>query len=275
MTQQFSVSMCVYGKDNPQWFRQAVDSVLNQTVRPTELVLVVDGPIQEELNRVVADYEKRPEFRVIRLPENVGHGNARRIGLENCSYELVALMDADDISTPDRFEKQLKKFRENPELSVVGGNITEFLDRPDNIVGARVVETTDAAIKADLRKRCPMNQMSVMFKKIYVQQAGGYMDWYCNEDYYLWIRMVQNKMQFANTEEYLVNVRVGQEMYQRRGGWKYFASEAKLQKYMLDNRVIGFGTFLINMAKRLVIQVLLPNRIRSWVFQKFARKQVS
>lgn len=275
MTQQFSVSMCVYGRDNPQWFRQAVDSVLNQTVKPSEVVLVVDGPIPEELNRVVAEFEKLPEFRVIRLPENVGHGNARRVGLENCSYELVALMDADDISAPNRFEMQLKLFREHPEVAVVGGNITEFADTPDSIVGARMVELTDAAIKADLRKRCPMNQVTVMFRKSRVEAVGGFIDWFCEEDYYLWLRLFLNGAVFCNTAEYLVNVRVGKEMYQRRGGWKYFASEAKLQKYMLDNQVIGFGTFLINVAKRLIVQVLLPNRIRSWVFQKFARKQVS
>ena len=275
MAQQFSVSMCVYGKDNPQWFRQAVDSVLNQTVRPTELVLVVDGPIPEELDRVVTDFEKLPEFRVIRLPENVGHGNARRVGLENCSYELVALMDADDISVPNRFETQLKLFREHPQLAVVGGNITEFLDEAENLVGARIVETTDAAIKRDLKKRCPMNQVTVMFRKSLVEQAGGFIDWFCEEDYYLWLRLSLHGAAFANVPEYLVNVRVGKDMYQRRGGWKYFASEAKLQKYMLNEHVIDFGMYLINVAKRLIVQVLLPNRLRSWVFRKFARKQVS
>lgn len=274
MTQQFSVSMCVYEKDNPLWFRQALDSILNQTVPPSEVVLVVDGSIPKGLNRVVADYEQRPDFRVIRLPENVGHGNARRKGLENCTYELVALMDADDISAPDRFERQLKLFREQPELAVVGGNITEFLDTPDNVVGARVVETTDAAIRRDLKKRCPMNQVTVMFRKSSVEEAGGFMDWFCEEDYYLWLRLYLNGAVFANVSEYLVNVRVGKDMYRRRGGIRYFLSEAKLQKYMLDNKIIGPGTFTVNVCKRLIVQILLPNGLRSWVFQKFARKVV-
>ena len=114
-----------------------------------------------------------------------------------------------------------------------------------------------------------------MYKKSAVLNAGGYLDCHYNEDYYLWIRMLLNNAIFANTGTVLAKARVGKEMYQRRGGWKYFASEARLQKYMLDKHVIGFGTFLLNVAKRLIVQVLLPNRIRSWVFQKFARKQVS
>lgn len=271
---KFSVSMCVYGKDNPEWFKTAVDSILNQTRQPNEVVLVVDGPVPDELDDIIKYYESNPIFRVIRLPENRGHGEARRTGLDNCSYELVALMDADDISANDRFEKQLKMFENHPELTIVGGSITEFVGETDNIVGARVVELDDKSIKEDMKKRCPMNQVTVMFKKSRVDSVGGYIDWFCEEDTYLWIRLCLDGAEFANLPDYLVNVRVGKEMYQRRGGKKYFLSEAKLQKYMLDKKIIGLGTFLVNVNKRLVVQVLLPNKLRSLVFRKFARKTV-
>lgn len=269
---KFSVSMCVYGKDNPDWFRTAVNSVINQTKSPDEVVLVVDGPVPEELDCVIKDFEKNPIFKVIRLEVNKGHGEARRTGLNSCTHELVALMDADDISAPDRFEKQLALFESHPDLTIVGSSITEFVGSPENIVGARVVESEDAAIKADMKKRCPMNQMTVMFRKSVVEKVGGYIDWYCDEDYYLWLRLLLNGAVFANLPDYLVNVRVGKEMYQRRGGIRYFKSEAKLQKYMLDNKVIGLGTYAVNICKRLIVQVLLPNRLRSRVFRKFARK---
>ena len=272
---KFSVSMCVYGRDNPLWFTEAVEIILNQTEKPDDVVLVVDGPVPDALRAVISFYEQNPIFRVIRLSENVGHGNARQIGLNNCTYELVALMDADDISIPDRFEKQLKIFQEDPDISVVGGNITEFLDIPEKLVGVRAVETDDAAIKKDLQNRCPMNQVTVMFRKSHVEKVGGVIDWFCEEDYFLWIRLFLDDAVFANIPETLVNVRVGKDMYQRRGGWKYFFSEARLQKYMMDKHVIGFGTYLINVAKRFVVQILLPNRIRSWVFRKFARKAVN
>lgn len=272
--EKFSVSMCVYGGDDPGWFRTAVDSILNQTAKPDEVVLVVDGPVPVALDAVITGYAADPVFRVIRLEKNVGHGQARRTGLSACTNDLVALMDADDISAPDRFYKQLQLFAENPELTIVGGNITEFVDEPMNIVGQRQVYVTDAEIKQDMQKRCPMNQMTVMFRKAAVEAAGGYLDWYCDEDYYLWLRLRLGGAVFANIPENLVNVRVGKEMYQRRGGWKYFKSEAKLQKWMLKNKVISIGDYTVNVIKRLIVQVLLPNRLRGWVFQKFARKQV-
>ena len=116
-----------------------------------------------------------------------------------------------------------------------------------------------------------MNQMTVMFKKSVYERAGGYIDWYQDEDYYLWIRMFETGAVFANTGTLLVNVRVGKDMYKRRGGWKYFKSERRLQKYMLKHKIIGFGTYLINVTKRFIVQVLLPNKVRGWVFKKFAR----
>lgn len=271
---KFSVSMCVYGKDNPEWFETAVNSILNQTRKPDEVVLVVDGPVPQDLDTVISSFEQNSIFKVIRMPENKGHGEARRVGLNNCSNELVALMDADDISAEDRFEKQLALFESDPELTIVGGNITEFIGTPDNIVEARIVKSDDASIKEDMKKRCPMNQVTVMFKKSRVDSVGGYIDWYCEEDTYLWLRLFLDGAKFANLPDYLVNVRIGKEMYQRRGGTKYFVSEAKLQKYMLDNKVIGVDRFLVNVGERLIVQVLLPNKVRSWVFKKFARKTV-
>lgn len=271
---KFSVSMCVYGKDDPAWFKTAVDSVIEQTRRPDEIILVVDGPVPAELGAIIAEYEKLEFFKVVRFEVNQGHGNARRAGLENCSNELVAIMDADDICAKDRFEKQLAEFCSDGELAIVGGNITEFVGEPENIIGQRTVFASDEEIKADMKKRCPMNLVTVMFKKSKVLEAGGFIDWFCEEDYYLWLRMMLGNMKFANVSSNLVNVRVGKEMYRRRGGVKYFKSEAKLQGFMLKNKIISLPTYVINVAKRLVVQVLLPNKLRGWVFKKFARKSV-
>ncbi len=270
---RFSVSMCVYGGDNPQWFKIAMDSVINQTVVPDEVVLVVDGPVPEKLDDIIKNYETKDFFKIIRLPENRGHGDARRIGLENCTYDMVALMDADDICVCDRFEKQLNAFKSDSSVSIIGGNISEFIGDVNNIVSYRNVPQTDSEIKEYMKRRCPMNQMTVMFKKSAVQSVGGYIDWYCDEDYYLWLRMYLANMKFMNLSDTLVNVRIGEDMYRRRGSLKYFKSEARLQKFMLDNKVIGKTTYLSNVTKRLILQVLMPNRIRGWVFKHFARER--
>lgn len=272
---KFSISMCVYKNDDPKHFEIAIESIINQTIKPDEIVLVVDGPIPDSINSVIESYEKNSLFKVIKLKENVGHGNARSKGLEHCVNDLVALMDADDISLPERFEKQIKCFEEDETLSIVGGNIKEFIDNVDNVVGIREVPQEDAEIKDYLKKRCPFNQVTVMFRKSEVEAAGGYIDWYNEEDYYLWIRMFQNNAKFRNLKDILVDVRVGSDMYLRRGGLKYFKSEAKLQKYMLDNNIIGLSRYAYNVLIRLIVQVLLPNKLRGFVFEKFARTKIS
>ncbi len=270
---KFSVSMCVYGKDNPDWFETAVESILNQSIQPSEIILVVDGPVPSELDEVIQKYEKNRIFHVIRFIENQGHGNARRAGLNACTNELVALMDADDICVSDRFEQQLKCYVEH-DIDIVGGDISEFIGTTDNVVAYRNVPMMDNDIKQYMKKRCPFNQMSVMFKKSSVQRSGGYIDWYCDEDYYLWLRMALNGCKMMNTGTVLVNARVGEDMYNRRGGFRYFKSEAKLQSFMLDNKIISFGTYFMNVIERLIVQVLLPNKLRGWVFKKFARNKV-
>ena len=277
----FSVSMCVYGGDDADYFDAAFESVVKQTLQPNEIVLAVDGPVPETIESVIKKYETQLssssiDLKIIRLEKNMGHGEARRISFDNCTYPLIALMDADDISLSDRFERQYLYFLNNPDISVVGGYITEFVSQiqPKDIskkAGNRIVPESDVEIKKYMKKRCPMNQVSVMLNKDDVAEVGGYIDWYCEEDYYLWIRLAFAGKTFANIPETLVNVRVGREMYERRGGWKYFKSECGIQKLMLDYKIIHFPRFFINVLERLIIQVLLPNQFRGLVFQLFAR----
>ena len=198
----------------------------------------------DEINKMISDFEKSCDyFRVIRLEKNSGHAIARQTGLDAAKYEYIAIMDSDDIAVSDRFEKQMAYIEAHPEVDALGGQIDEFIGEPSNVVGTRIVPLTDIEIKDYLKSRCPMNLVTVMLKEESVQKAGGYIDWYCEEDYYLWVRMTEHGMTFGNLLDNLVNVRVGEEMYQRRGGVKYFKSEAKLQYYMYSKGIIG-GVFV-------------------------------
>lgn len=236
---------------------------------------MVDGPIPNAIEAVIGKYKaicRRAGiiFNVIRFKNNHGHGAARNRGLELCKNEIVALMDSDDICVSNRFEQQISLLL-NDEVDIVGGNIAEFINDEDNIIAHRNVPIKDTDIKRYMKKRCPFNQVTVMFRKSSVMDAGGYLDWYCDEDYYLWIRMALNGCGMANTGTVLCHVRVGKGMYQRRGGIQYFRSEARLQGYMLEHKVISISTYLLNIMKRLVVQVLLPNWLRGWIFIKMAR----
>lgn len=266
----FSVAMCVYSGDNPVFFDHALNSIIKNTEKPNEIILVVDGPVSDKHEKIINKYKKI--LTVYRFKENQGHGNARRKSLELCNNELVAIMDADDICCPNRFEKQIDIFIKNPTVSIVGGQIEEFIGSIEYKVGKRIVPLNDKDIKTYIKKRCPMNLVTVMFNKEDVLSVGGFVDWYCEEDYYLWLRMYLANMVFVNVEEVLVCVRVGNEMYKRRGGWKYFKSELKLQNYMLRNKIIKTNRWILNVLQRFILQVLMPNSLRKFIFKKFARE---
>ena len=269
----FSVAMSVYKNDHPICVARALQSIMeNQKVMPTEIVIIVDGPVDEKINAVIEKYsEKYGNLNVIRLDKNAGLGNALKLAIENAKYELIARMDSDDVSAPNRFEQQLEIMTKNSAVDIVGGDISEFIGDENNIVAKRKVPILDKEIKEYLKTRCPFNHMTVMYKRSAVLKSGNYIDLFYNEDYWLWIRMVENNCIMANTGTILVNARVGEDMYKRRGGKQYFNSEMFLQKYMLKNGIINLPTFVLNSSKRFVVQMLLPNAIREWVFKTFAR----
>lgn len=271
----FSVCTSVYKNDKPEYIRVALDSMLvHQSVKPSEIVLVQDGAVPEGLSTLLQEYEvKYPSvMHIIRLEKNGGLGNALRLGVENAKYDICARMDSDDICLPNRFEKQLAYLEAHPECDIVGGQMTEFIDTPDNIVGRRDVPLTNEEIYQFMKNRCALNHVTVMFRKHAVMNAGNYQDWFWNEDYYLWLRMMIAKCQFANIPDVAVNVRSGADQYARRGGKKYFDSEIGIKKLMLNEGMITKTQFAINYIERFIIQLMLPNSVRGWVFRTFARK---
>ena len=275
MSLQFSVITSVYKNDKPEYIRVALDSLLvQQTVKPDEIVLVQDGPVSHETSRLLLEYKDNygEKLNVIKLTQNKGLGNALMLGVENAKYDIVARMDSDDICAPDRFEKQLAYLESHPECDIVGGQITEFIDTPDNIVGKREVPCDNEAIYHYMRSRCALNHPTVMFKKKAVLDAGNYQDWFWNEDYYMWIRMMEQGCVFANLPDVLVNMRSGLDQYGRRGGKKYFDSEIGIKKLMLEKGMITRQEYVVNYIQRFIIQLMLPNSVRGWVFRTFARK---
>jgi glycosyltransferase involved in cell wall biosynthesis len=270
---RYSVLMSLYIKENPSNLKASLDSMLQQTVPPDEIVMVVDGPLTPELNAVLDYYQQAyPLIKKVTCTENVGLGKALNLGLNHCQNELIARMDTDDISVNDRCERQLAEFRKNPSLSIVGGAIAEFIDEPENVVGYRTVPSKDVSIKDFMKKRCAFNHVTVMFRKSDVLRAGNYQHWFYNEDYFLWIRMQLAGCTFGNIPDTLVKVRITNDTYKRRGGYKYFISEVALQKFMLDNRMIGIGRFFWNTGVRVILQLLLPSRFRGFVMRRFARR---
>jgi len=269
-----SVLMSVYIKEKPEHVEECFQSLLRQTVQANEWLVVEDGPLTEELYGVLDKYQKEYPGLIKRvpLPENRGLGLALQAGVPECSNEIIARMDTDDICREDRFEKQLAEFAKDPELDITGSHIDEFEDTPDTIVAKRIVPTTDAEIKKYQKKRDAFNHMTVMYKKKAVLDAGNYQSCPLMEDTYLWCRMMKNGAKCMNVDDSLVYARIGKDMFDRRGGWAYFKKYKTGKKMVYDTGYISWFDY----ASVIVIQffvALVPRRLRGWIFKKMLHKK--
>lgn len=273
-----SVLMCVYEKDDPSYFNVAYKTALNQTLLPTEFVLVVDGPINAALDVEIKSLQqacitKKIIFKKVNFKINKGHGEARRSGVQNCTSKYVAIFDADDIYDERRLELQASYLEEHSEITIVGSQIIEVDSNSLTPLGRRVLPFEHDDIMRIMKTKCPMNQMTVMFIRDNVLAVGNYQSLFHNEDYYLWIRLAENGYRFHNLNLDLVKARVNPLFYKRRGGLDYFISELKIQKLLLKKKFISQALFIFNVSIRFVIQVLLPERVRGLLFKLMFRKK--
>lgn len=267
----FSVLLSLYHKETPSALRQSLNSIFNQTISSTEVVLVKDGPLTKELEEVLEEYINFPNFKIVPLKENQGLGKALNEGLKHCSYDIVARMDTDDIAKPDRFEKQLKVFQEHPEYDVVGSWIDEFEGEPTNVISTRKLPENHEEILEYAKKRNPMNHPVVMFRKNAVLDAGGYLHFTLFEDYYLWIRMLLNGAKFYNIQESLLNFRFSPNMFKRRGGFDYACTEAKFQWHIHKLGFISLPKTCMNIIIRFGTRII-PNGLRACIYKRLLRK---
>ena len=266
--EKYSVLMSLYKKEHPEYLRLALDSMLNQTVKPDEIVLVEDGPLTDELYAILNEY---PMLHRVKNEKNLGLGLALNEGLKVCRNELVARMDTDDISKPDRCEKQLKRFEEKPELAIVGSHIDEFVGTPDNIISQRKVPLTSEAIYNFAKKRSAFNHPAVMYRKSAVLAEGGYSDLKRNQDVDLFGRMLFKGHKAENIDEALLWFRSSDELAARRKSWENTKSYIDTIKKFWK---MGYSSFA-DYAKVAVAQTgmyIMPVKMQNWVYKKFLRK---
>lgn len=269
---QFSVLISVYKKEKAEYLKQALQSIITQILKPSEIVIVKDGLLTKELDKCIENFQKQDPklFKILAFKENRGLGLALRDGVKACKYEYIARMDSDDISKPDRFEKQFNYIQKHPETALLGTWITEFSKnekKPDTVT--KLPCTYQEIIKF-AKRRNPLRHVTVVFKKSAVIQSGNYRDFLWFEDYDLFVRMLQKGYIAANIPEYIVNVRADQDMFARRGGWQYLKQDYKFQKQLLETKFIGKTDFIINITIRSIVR-LIPSKLRSYLYKKILR----
>lgn len=265
---EFSILMSIYYKEKSEYLQRAMISIWDeQTVKPNEIVLVLDGPLSVELYNIIDVWKEKlgVVLKIISLKQNVGLGKALNEGMKNCTYEIIARMDTDDISLFNRFEKQLKIFEE--EIDICSSWISEFDLNESNIISYRKLPELHDDIINYSKLRNPINHPAVMYRKSIVEKSGGYKQMMWFEDYYLWIRMIINGAKFYNVQEPLVNMRAGYGQLERRGGFKYALEEWKFLKKLKEIGFLNSYQFIKNVIIRFTARIL-PKIILKTIYKK-------
>ena len=271
---KYSVLMSVYYKEKPEWLEYSINSMLNQTIKPDEFVIVEDGPLTDELYNVIQNFKNSfPNvFNIVKLEKNVGLGLALREGILNCKNDIIARMDSDDYAKPERIEKQLKVLDENPKIGIIGTNVIEFENTIENAISKVVLPEKHEDIYKFSKKRCPFRHPSILYKKEEVIKAGNYQDCYLCEDYDIYIRMISNGTKCFNIQEFLVYMRIGPDFYKRRGGWKYMKTILKFKTKQLKTGYFSLWDYLKSVIPHIAISIA-PNFVRDYFYRKFLRKK--
>ena len=278
MTEPFSVLLPVYRGDDAGFFERAVVSVTaDQTRRPDELVIVVDGPVPDAIAAVLRRVEAGEltagvPVRLVPLARNVGLARALEVGLDACAHEVIARADADDIALPQRFAVQLPLIESG--LDLLGSAIVEFdrEDGPDHMVRSLPVGAEEIATMA--RFRDPFNHPSVVYRRSAVRAAGGYEHLDKMEDYWLFARMIAGGAAVANTDEVLVRYRVGAGAYGRRGGGGMLASELGLQWRFWRAGFTTVPQFVRNVVVRGLYRYI-PERLRATLYRRMIMRSAT
>lgn len=273
MSQKYSVLMTVYKNDNPEYFELALKSMLHQTLKPDEIVLVKDGPVPDTIQAVIdkLDKENSDIIHQVQLPQNKGLGLALNEGIKVCRNELIARMDADDVSAKTRCEREVAEFEKNPDLDIIGCPVVEFVGTIDNKVGRRDVPLDNESIHKYARKRDPFNHPTVMYKKSSVEAVGCYGDLRKNQDTDLWIKMLSNGAVGMNLKEPLFRFRFDENTYKKRKNWVNTKLLIGIRWKAFRSGFCSFWDFLEVAGAQTAIYIM-PTGFQEFVYKKVLRR---
>ena len=272
MKQRYSVLMSVYSKDSAAYLTESMESMIRQSVPCDQFVIVEDGAVGAELEDVIRGYERAyPEiFTVVPLAENGGLGRALNAGIQACKYDLIARMDADDISKPDRCQKQLEAFEADPELEILGTQVEEFTGSINHIISRRIVPADGDGIRKFARRRSPFNHPTVMYRKSTLEQLGGYREYGRKEDLDLFLRAAFSGIGVGNLDEPLLYYRTSPENQKRRKSWTNCREYIQIMYGFFRQKKIGFVDMLYVLIGQITLYVM-PEKFTSLISKRFLR----
>lgn len=266
-----SVLMSVYDRERPEFLDAALQSIVDQTHQPAQVVLVEDGPINARLMAVIERFETMLPLSRLHRSQNRGLGPSLQEGLAACDCGLVARMDSDDIARPSRLVEQTQ-YLEKIGADIIGSSIEEFRQTPGDLAITRQLPLTHELIYTQLPRRNCFNHMTVLFRRDAVLQAGSYRDEPYFEDYGLWLRMRAEGARFGNLADVHVDARVGDGFAGRRSGLGYVKRETRALHSFWSQGLIGFSDLAFGVTVRTTIR-LLPKQMLPAAYNRLLRKK--
>lgn len=270
---RISVLMSTYYKDNAAFLDMAFESIWTaQTRKPDEIVLIEDGKLTSALYSTIEKWRKtlNGKLIIVENEKNLGLAKALNAGLAKATGDIIIRMDSDDIAKPERIEKEAYYLEQHPDIDVVGSWIDEFRNTPDDVINTRKVPETTTEILRFGKRRNPMNHPSVAFRRQRIIGHGGYTHFLLFEDYCLWAQLMMKGYRFYNIQESLLWFRTSDDVYARRGGWRYGITEIRFQKYLHNLGYISTTEMLENCAIRFISRIT-PNCLRKLIYIKLLR----
>jgi glycosyltransferase involved in cell wall biosynthesis len=271
---KFSVLMSVYIKTDAKQLKESLDSVIYQTILPSEVIIVFDGQVSQDVKQCIDRIKKMTTipFQILRLDHNQGLGEALRQGTSLVASNWIARVDSDDINDLKRFEKQLSYIVLHPELKLLGTQLKEFSGDISNITGRRIVPCDYEAIIRFARYRSPFNHPTIFIEKNALESVGGYQPFLGMEDYHLWGRILTAKYEVANLSESLLYMRADDGIYSRRGGFIYLKNYIKLRKL---HQQWGLITPTQRLKSEIIIAInsIIPGFLRKILYNNLIHKR--
>lgn len=268
----FSVLLSVYKNDSVEELRQALDSIFNQTLLANEVILVCDGPLSNELDKLIDQYgSNHCNFKIVRLEKNVGLGKALNAGIMQCRYPLIVRMDADDICFKNRFECLVGMFDNDPQLDIAGSPVIEFIGHINNTKAIRDVPKSNEEIYKYAKYRDPFNHPAVAYKKNKVVEVGGYGNYRKNQDTDLWIKLLSNNCKCANYPEPLLYFRFDEQTYKRRKSWLNTKLLLEIRYKAVKRGFNSYFEFITIFISQLLIYCM-PTCLQKIIYKRLLRK---
>lgn len=262
----FSVLMSIYVNEKAEYLDECLESIVGQTLLPTQVVIVEDGPITIELDEVIAKYQECLNILRVRIKNNGGLAKALNEGLNYCDNDVIARMDADDICERQRFEKQYNYLEKNPSTVALSAGLTEYNETMTKVIKQKFLPSNHEELLKFSKFRSPLNHPAVMYRKKAILSVGGYPEFF-PEDYFLWIKLICNGFIIANLSESLIKMRVGDAVSDRRG-WQFLPGELKTISYMRRHKMISFLEYFLILSARVVLR-LSPKFFRRFLYKVF------